>query len=128
ARPRHPLPPWRRPAPPPASPQAAGCAGPAEAGPATRSASVIGLLASHPSLTLGLLVPAILGVVLLIYLTVRYAPIIGQKFEEPPLFLPLRVGPSERGEPVSFPTADGFTLAGTYLRARTVRRAAAAVY
>ena len=76
---------------------------------------MIGLLASHPSLTLGLLVPAVLAVVLLVYLTVKYAPIIGQKFEEPPLFLPLRVAPSERGEPVAFPTRTGSTLAGTYL-------------
>jgi alpha-beta hydrolase superfamily lysophospholipase len=89
---------------------------------------VIGLLVSHPSLTLGLLVPAVAAVVLLIYLTVKYAPIIRQKFEEPPLFLPLRVGPSERGEPVAFPTADGFMLAGTYLRARTAGRAGVMVY
>jgi uncharacterized protein len=89
---------------------------------------VIGLLASYPSLTLGLLVPAVVAVALIIYLTVKYAPIIGQKFEEPPLFLPLRVGPSERGEPVVFPTSDGLTLAGTYLRARTTGRAGVMVY
>ena len=53
---------------------------------------MIGLLVSHPSLTLGLLVPAVAGrSSLLVYLTVKYAPIIGQNFEEPPLFLPLRV-------------------------------------
>ena len=48
--------------------------------------------------------PAALAVVVIIYLTVKYAPIIGQKFEEPPLFLPLRVGPVEEGESVEFAT------------------------
>ena len=32
-----------------------------------------------------------------IYLTVKYSPIIGRIFEEQPLFLPLRVSPGERG-------------------------------
>jgi pimeloyl-ACP methyl ester carboxylesterase len=89
---------------------------------------VIGLLAEYPSLTLGLLVPAGLAVVTLIYLVIKYAPIIGQKFEEPPLFLPLRVEPSERGEPVAFPASGGVRLAGTYLRARTAGRAGVTVY
>jgi pimeloyl-ACP methyl ester carboxylesterase len=89
---------------------------------------VIGLLTSHPSLTLGVLVPLGLAIVLLIYLMVKYAPIIGQKFEEPPLFLPLRVGPAARGEAVEFRTADGLRLAGTYLRARTPSRAGVMIY
>ncbi len=38
----------------------------------------------------------------MVYLTIKYAPIIGQKFEEPPLFLPLRVVPPEKGELVEF--------------------------
>jgi pimeloyl-ACP methyl ester carboxylesterase len=74
------------------------------------------------------MVPAALAVVLVIYLTVKYAPIIAQKFEEPPLFLPLRVAPEEQGEPVEFVTGDGLTLAGTYLRARTAGRAGVIVY
>lgn len=89
---------------------------------------MIGLLASHPSLTLGLLVPAVLAVVLLIYLTVRYAPIIGQRFEEPPLFVPLRVPSVAEGETVAFRSADGLNLAGTYLHARTADRAGVFVY
>jgi alpha-beta hydrolase superfamily lysophospholipase len=89
---------------------------------------VIGLLTAYPSFTLGVLVPSALAVVLLIYLTVKYAPIIGQKFEEPPLFLPLRVEPVERGEPVAFATSDGLALAGTYFRARTPGRAGVMVY
>jgi uncharacterized protein len=89
---------------------------------------VIGPLASYPSLTLGLLVPAALAVVAVIYLTIKYSPIIAQKFEEPPLFLPLRVGPIPEGESIEFAAADGLTLAGTYLRARTAGRAGVMVY
>ena len=87
-----------------------------------------GPLASYPSLTLGLLVPAALAVLIITYLTVKYAPIIAQRFEEPPLFLPLRVGRIKEGEPVEFATDDGLTLAGTYLKARTAGRAGVMVY
>jgi uncharacterized protein len=89
---------------------------------------VIGLLATHPSLTLGVLVPSALAVAVLTYLCVKYAPIIGQRFEEPPLFLPLRVAAEERGEPVEFATRDGLWLSGSYLRARTAGRAGVMVY
>jgi pimeloyl-ACP methyl ester carboxylesterase len=89
---------------------------------------VIGLLTSYPSFTLGVLVPTALAVVLLIYLTVKYAPIIGLRFEEPPLFLPLRVEPAERGEAVEFTAEDGLALAGSYLRARTAARAGVIIY
>jgi pimeloyl-ACP methyl ester carboxylesterase len=89
---------------------------------------VIGLFASYPSLTLGVLLPSTVVVAAIIYLCVKYAPIIGQRFEEPPLFLPLRVAAEERGETVAFPTDDGLTLAGSYLRARTGGRAGVMVY
>jgi pimeloyl-ACP methyl ester carboxylesterase len=89
---------------------------------------VTGPLASYPSLTLGLLVPAALAALIIIYLTVKYAPIIGRKFEDPPMFLPLRVRPVEEGESVEFVTPDGLTLAGTYLTARTDGRAGVMVY
>ena len=52
---------------------------------------MIGLVSSHPTLALVALLPALLGITWVVYLTTKYAPIIGQKFEEPPLFLPLRV-------------------------------------
>ncbi len=87
-----------------------------------------GLLASHPSLTLGLLVPATSLVVSLVYLRIKYAPIIGQKFEESPLFLPLRVTAEEQGESVTFTARDGIALAGSYFRARTPTRAGVLVY
>jgi uncharacterized protein len=89
---------------------------------------VIGLLASYPSLTLGVILPSTVAVAVLIYLCVKYAPIIGARFEEPPLFVPLRVAAEERGEPVEFATNDGLTLSGSYLRARTAGRAGVMVY
>jgi pimeloyl-ACP methyl ester carboxylesterase len=89
---------------------------------------VIGLVSSHPTLTLAVILPALLGITWVVYLTIKYAPIIGQKFEEPPLFLPLRVVPAERGESVEFATEDGLRLSGSYLRARTQERAGVLLY
>jgi pimeloyl-ACP methyl ester carboxylesterase len=55
-----------------------------------------------------------------VYLVVRYTPIIGRVFEEKPMFLPLRLAPRDEGEEVRFTTADGLELAGTYLPSRRV--------
>src|SRR5262249_31607902 len=74
------------------------------------------------------LVPALLALVVLLRLTIKYAPIIGQKFEDRPLFLPLRVSPVETGQLVEFPTEDGLRLSGSYLRARTHQRAGVFIY
>src|SRR5439155_19846448 len=97
-------------------------------GGATRSTSVIGLPTSYHTLALWALVPTLLGVVLLLRMLIKYAPIIGRKFEEPPLFLPLRLSPAELSESVEFFTEDGLRLAGSYLRARTDERAGVLVY
>jgi pimeloyl-ACP methyl ester carboxylesterase len=79
-------------------------------------------------LVLGALVPAILAIVLLVRLIVKYAPIIGRMFEEQPFFLPLRVTPEEFGEPVAFLTEDGLRLSGSYFGRRTEQRAGVFVY
>src|SRR5205807_9468701 len=97
-------------------------------GGATGSASVIGLPLSVPTLAWGAAVPTLLALGLLLRLTIKYAPIIGQKFEDRPLFLPLRVSPVETGQLVEFPTEDGLRLSGSYLRARTPQRAGVFVY
>ncbi len=55
-------------------------------------------------------------------------PIIGRIFEEPPLFMPPRVTPVERGEEVEFSSEGGVSLSGSYLRARTEERAGVLVY
>jgi alpha-beta hydrolase superfamily lysophospholipase len=73
-------------------------------------------------------VPALLLVAAVLRLLFKYAPIIGQKFEDQPLFLPLRVRPIEPGEPVEFSAADGLRLSGSYFRARTDERAGVLVY
>ena len=55
----------------------------------------------------------------LVYIVIRYTPIIGRIFEEKPMFLPLRVPRVEGTEDVRFGTTDGMTLVGTYLKSRT---------
>ena len=89
---------------------------------------MIGLLMSHPTLSILAILPVVLCIATVIYLMIKYAPIIGEKFEEPPLFMPLRVPPAEKGETVAFPTSDGLILSGSYLRARTEERAGVLVY
>jgi pimeloyl-ACP methyl ester carboxylesterase len=69
-----------------------------------------------------------LVVAFVIFLIVRYTPIIGRIFEEKPMFLPLRLAPGEEGEEVRFTTADGMTLAGTYLPRRSQGRAGLMVF
>lgn len=65
----------------------------------------------------------------LIYVFVRYAPIVFRIFEEKLLFLPLRVPPTENeGENVRFLTEDGLELGGTYLVARTESRVGVVVF
>jgi pimeloyl-ACP methyl ester carboxylesterase len=66
--------------------------------------------------------------VFVVYLIVRYTPIIGRIFEEKPMFLPLRVAPRPEGEGVRFRSADGLDLVGTYLPARSHRRAGVLVF
>ncbi len=63
----------------------------------------------------------------LVHVFVKYSPIVGRIFEEKPLFLPLRLAPTE-GEEVRFTTEDGLELAGTYLRSRTATRTGVLVF
>jgi pimeloyl-ACP methyl ester carboxylesterase len=86
-----------------------------------------------PSSTLLLVLsPAILALAVvaafLVYVAVRYSPIINRIFEEKPMFLPLRLKPEERGESVRFRTEDGLELSGSYFRARTETRAGVLVF
>ncbi len=64
----------------------------------------------------------------LVYVYIRYSPIIGRIFEEKPLFFPLRVAPTAEGEEVRFETADGLGLAGTYFKTRAARRLGVLVF
>jgi alpha-beta hydrolase superfamily lysophospholipase len=64
----------------------------------------------------------------LVYVWIRYAPIIGRVFEETPVFAPLRVPSEPGGQEVRFPTADGRDLAGTYFPALTGRRVGVVVF
>ena len=64
----------------------------------------------------------------LMYVAIRYSPIVGRIFEEKPLFLPLRLQPPNDREDVRFQAADGLELAGSYLRTRSTRRIGVIVF
>jgi uncharacterized protein len=64
----------------------------------------------------------------LVYVVVKYSPIVGRIFEEKPMFLPLRVAPVDGGEEVRFRTSDGLSMVGTYLKARTAFRSGVVVF
>jgi pimeloyl-ACP methyl ester carboxylesterase len=64
----------------------------------------------------------------LIYLVLHYGPFVVRIFEERPVFMPLRVTPSDRGETVSFQTQDGLALAGSYLRRQSEERVGLLVF
>ncbi len=84
------------------------------------------------SILLLALSPAILALAFvgafLVYVAIRYSPIVARIFEEKPMFLPLRLDPKDRGEAVQFTTEDGLELAGSYFRARTETRAGVLVF
>jgi len=78
---------------------------------------------------LGLLVTALPGAAIALwllglyfYLCKRYLDFVIRIFQEKPLFVVPRGQPIEGAEEVRFPTTDGRTLAGCYLRARCERR------
>jgi fermentation-respiration switch protein FrsA (DUF1100 family) len=56
------------------------------------------------------------------YLCRKYLHLVVRIFQEKPLFVVPRGQPVEGAEDVRFPTRDGLTLAGCYLRARSERR------
>jgi uncharacterized protein len=72
----------------------------------------------------GVLAGAFLVVVLYLHLVIRiqYVPRLVRIFQEKPLFIIPRGQPVADAEDVTFKTADGLTLRGCYLRARTARR------
>src|SRR5262249_43518133 len=64
----------------------------------------------------------------LIYVTIKYAPVVSRHFLTAPPFLPLRLSPLEEGESVEFTTDDGLTLSGSYLPGRTLEQSGMIVY
>ncbi|WP_165222618.1 alpha/beta hydrolase [Aquisphaera insulae] len=80
------------------------------------------ILAWTGLLALGALLAAIAIVV------IRYGPIVQRILEVRPVFLPLHVTPEDEGEPVTFASGDGISLAGSYLRRHTRDRAGVLVF
>lgn len=71
---------------------------------------------------------ALLALAGLAYVTIRYVPIVGRVFEQPPMFNPLRVPPTPGGEDVDFEAADGTPLKGTYFRTKAQSRLGVVVF
>jgi pimeloyl-ACP methyl ester carboxylesterase len=81
-----------------------------------------------PLILASLSLPLILLVAFLVYVVIRYIPIIGRIFEEKPLFLPLRLAREEGGEDVRFTASDGIALDGSYFRNRAPARIGVLVF
>ncbi len=80
-------------------------------------------------LVLYILIPALAALGLfLVYLWLKYSPIVGRIFEETPVLQPLKAAPCPDGQDVRFPTAGGLELSGTYYAARTPTRAGVIVF
>ena len=88
--------------------------------------TALGALIPYLAIPLSVLFLAL--VLVITYLSIKYTPEIVRKFELQPLFVPLRIGPLEMGEPVNFRSLDGIRLSGRYLRARTAKRVGVLVY
>ena len=81
-----------------------------------------------PLLAAWLAVPLFFVVLFVIFVAIKYSPIVSRNFQQQPPFLPLRVVPGETGEAVRFTTDDGLSLCGSYLPARTPEQAGVIVY
>ncbi len=89
---------------------------------------MIGLQSAFPLVAAWLAVPLFFLVLFVVFLTIKFSPIVSRYFQHQPPFMPLRVSPSDRGETVEFTTDDGLRLAGTYLSSRTPEQAGVIVY
>ena len=85
-------------------------------------------MSALPLLAAWLAVPLFFVVLFVIFVAIKYSPIVSRHFQQQPPFLPLRVVPGETGEAVQFTTDDGLSLAGSYLPARTPEQAGVIVY
>jgi len=72
--------------------------------------------------------PLALIAAFMVYVIIRYSPIVARIFEEKPMFLPLRVARTHDGEDVRFSTRNGLDLVGTYLKARSPARTGVLIF
>lgn len=80
-------------------------------------------------IALGLLILILVaGLAFLVYVVVRYERYIARIFDEPPMFLPVRVAPEPGSEEVRFRAEDGVELAGTYWSHRAAGRSGVIVF
>ena len=78
---------------------------------------------------LALAAPALAALVaFMIYVIVRYGPVVARIFEETPVFAPLRVPPAPGGEEVRFAAEDGVELAGSYFATTAAKRLGTIVF
>jgi pimeloyl-ACP methyl ester carboxylesterase len=89
---------------------------------------VSGLQSAFPLIAAWLAVPLFFLVLFVVFVTIKYSPIVSRYFQHQPPFMPLRVSPSDVGETVDFTADDGLRLRGTYLPCRTSEQAGVIVY
>ena len=89
---------------------------------------MIGASIFYPWLVIVSAIPSLMALGAVLYLTIKYSPVITRIFEAQPFFVPLKVKPVDRGEPVEFMALDGVCLRGSYLRARTEEQVGTIVY
>jgi uncharacterized protein len=73
-------------------------------------------------------IPLLLWTSFVLWIAIKYSPVISRHFEHQPPFMPLRVREGDGGEPVEFTTDDGLKLCGSYLPARTPEQSGVIVY
>jgi uncharacterized protein len=89
---------------------------------------VLGQQSVLPFLAIWLGIAFLAIAVFVIYVTIKYSPIISRNFERQPPFLPLRVSPHSQGRTIEFTSDDGLRLSGSYLEGRTLQQAGVIVY
>jgi uncharacterized protein len=85
----------------------------------------------HDSLSVFLVALAVLilaGALFVLYLAIKYTPVIRRIFQTPPPFLPLRLAPEESGETLDITVSDGLHLRGSLFRSRVAEQAGMIVY
>ncbi len=89
---------------------------------------MIGLNSSLPLLAIWVGIPLLLWTAFVLFIAIKYSPIIARHFQHQPPFMPSRLFPGDTGEAVEFTTDDGLKLCGSYLPARTPEHSGVMVY
>jgi pimeloyl-ACP methyl ester carboxylesterase len=89
---------------------------------------VIGLQVSLSLFLVGLSLYILAGAAFVLYLAIKYTPVIRRIFQTQPPFLPLRLTAAESGETIDITVSDGLRLRGSFFRSRAREQAGMIVY